>query len=214
MTPGLKPNFAAAAGLVDWPLLRSDQANSGYNAAESTLSATNVSQLKIAWSASVQLDPHATPILANGSLYVPCQGTAGSPNVCAIDAASGQLRWTTPVGSGEPATTVAVIAGEVFVGGQNPATMYALNASTGAVVWQTATRAAHFRGAPMVGDGVYAQADDGNLYAFSPSNGANQWTVATGGGSGTPALLFYGNYHLVIVPGFVAPSGFAAAGGQ
>ena len=101
ITPGLKPNFAAAAGLVDWPLVRSDQANSGYNAAESTLSATNVSQLKIAWSASVQLDPHATPILADGSLYVPCQGTGGSPSVCAIDAASGQLRWTTPVGSGE-----------------------------------------------------------------------------------------------------------------
>src|SRR6202011_343231 len=97
---------------------------------------------------------------------------------------------------------------QVFVAGQNPAALYALNTSSGAIAWQTATTAVHFLSAPLVAHGsVFEQADDGNLYAFSAVDGSRQWTVQTGGASGTPSYWSNGTYSQLYVPAITAGGG-------
>src|SRR5437868_7109677 len=213
LVSSMRATPAYGAGTVDWPSMRSDNQLTGNNPSESILSATNVGQLKIAWSSTIRFNPRATPVLAGGLIYLGCWGAGNLPNECAVDAATGLLRWTTAVGTGELPSTAAVDAssGQVYVGGQNPATMYALDPATGSVIWQTGTPAAHFSGAPTLAGGlVYATADDGTLYAFSGNGGSVAWTFAagTGGATAAPSITTFVSTGVVTVAG---SSGSSAA---
>ena len=58
--------------------------------------------------------------------------------------------------------------------------VFALNASTGALLWSYETGAPLFS-SPAVANGVvYVGADDGNVYALNASTGAKLWSFDTG----------------------------------
>jgi len=60
---------AVASG--DWPQFHNDPAHTGYNAAETTISASNVSTLGVAWTATTGGSiGHSSPVVANGIVYV------------------------------------------------------------------------------------------------------------------------------------------------
>ena len=65
----------------------------------------------------------------------------------------------------------AVANGVVYVGSDDD-NLYALNASTGALLWEYTTGGFFFNSSPAVANGVvYVGSYDGNLYAFDLAGG-------------------------------------------
>ena len=65
--------------------------------------------------------------------------------------------------------------------GSDDNNVYALNASTGALLWKYTTGAAVYS-SPAVANGVvYVGSEDANIYALNAATGAEMWSFATGG---------------------------------
>ena len=60
----------AAAASGDWTQFHNDLAHSGYNAAETTISAANVAHLGVAWTATGGDMIISSPAVSNGVAYV------------------------------------------------------------------------------------------------------------------------------------------------
>ena len=150
-SPALSSNASlrknTAAG--DWPTYLYTLARSGFNSNETIISPGSAGNLKLHWSRQGTAQIVSEPVLANGLLYW------GSYDGLehASDPQTGIDVWTTYLGQTpfcpkQPSigvistATVAsvVINGAMttvdFVGGGN-AQFYALNANTGAILWQT-----------------------------------------------------------------------------
>ncbi len=76
--------------------------------------------------------------------------------------------------------------GVVYVGSDD-GNLYALNASTGALLWQYTTGGSVYS-APTVSNMVYFGSMDGNLYALDPGTGALVWKYTTAEGINSPAV--------------------------
>jgi hypothetical protein len=127
---------------------RGDLGRSGYYPSESGLTTTNAANLKVHWTAAGGIDTFAQPIVANNMVFwSDWNGTEHGANL------NGQDLWTTNIGTTTPPAsdncspttsgptstpTLGTVGGvlTLFVGGGN-GIMYALNAQTGSVVWQT-----------------------------------------------------------------------------
>ena len=122
---------------ADWPHWRRTLDGWGYSPLKQ-ITTQNVNQLQLAWSWG--LAPGAsqpTPLVSNGMMYVPSPGGG----VQTLDAASGDLLWeyrAKPAGDEAPRTTpmrnLAVYDDKVYIATAD-ARLIALNARTGAVVW-------------------------------------------------------------------------------
>jgi outer membrane protein assembly factor BamB len=90
-----------------------------------------------------------------------------------------ELQWTAP--ESPDYGTPAVVGGRIYVGSGNGTGVYALNATTGAIVWHQTTAAAEpfFASAAVAGGMIYIQGDTGLLYAFNTS-GTLQWSKQLG----------------------------------
>jgi len=74
----------------------------------------------------------------------------------------------------------AVANGVVYVGSYDD-NVYALSATTGALLWSYTT-GGHVWSSPSVANGVvYVGSDNTNLYALNASTGALLWSYTTGG---------------------------------
>jgi outer membrane protein assembly factor BamB len=86
------------------------------------------------------------------------------------------LLWSYPTGV---QSSLAVANGVIYAG-SGTGTVYALNASTGALLWSYGTGGAIT--SPAVANGVvYVGSNDHNVYALNASTGAVLWSYATGG---------------------------------
>jgi outer membrane protein assembly factor BamB len=135
----------AATTSDDWPSYVADNARSGFNSHESALTASNVGSLKTLWTRSGAGSVSDQPMESGGTVYW------GSWNGY-LHAASvgGTTKWDTFLGTAthsgcnpstagvasSPAIGTAGSTSAVFVGGGD-AKVYAVNASTGAVLWST-----------------------------------------------------------------------------
>ena len=129
-------------------MYRGDLGRSGFYSSETGLTTANAATLKLHWTASGGVDSFAQPIVANNMVFwSDWRGVEHGTNL------SGQDLWTTNIGTTTPPTgdncspttagpastpTLATVGGvlTMFVGGGN-GVFYALNAQTGAVIWQT-----------------------------------------------------------------------------
>jgi polyvinyl alcohol dehydrogenase (cytochrome) len=138
----------------DWPTYLENNARTGYNSAETTINATTVPNLKLKWTYPAGHDISVQPVVANGQVYF----GSWDGNEYATDLA-GKKIWSASIGGQTPdcqpptifgvasTATIADVSIQgantsvVFVGGKDAskkvASMYALNAATGAVLWQT-----------------------------------------------------------------------------
>lgn len=145
------PRQSAHASSPDWSTFLGSNAHTDYNAAETTINPSNAANLKVHW--SVPSTTHAVitaqMIMANGMLYW------GSWNgvMHATDPTTGKQLWstmlsTTPGGCSKqpkgvissPVVATVPIGGtptSVLFIGAGAANLYALNALTGQIVWQT-----------------------------------------------------------------------------
>jgi polyvinyl alcohol dehydrogenase (cytochrome) len=137
----------AAAATGDWTTYGATNGRSGFNGAETAITPSTASQLHLAWTAAAQnvSQPYlvfSQPVVANGLVYwASMDGYEQATNT------SGALVWQTYIGvtsesitgcnyTWGPASTATVVNGVVYVGGGD-GQLYALDAATGAVLWQT-----------------------------------------------------------------------------
>lgn len=99
--------------------------------------------------------------------------------ISCVNAANGALAWKMSYGSFNPRnqnSSPCVANGIVYVGGATDNMLYALNASSGAVIWkyQVATAGLAVRAPTVYNNTVYMQGYD-TLYAFNAASGIIQW---------------------------------------
>jgi outer membrane protein assembly factor BamB len=168
---------AASAG--DWTRWKYDAANTGVNPSETRLGPGNVRGLRRTWF----LDQCCvgTPLVAGGTLYV--GGTEnvveGPGQVLALDAATGEPRWSAPTGTSEPPSGGLALAGArlfASLGFTAAGTlMLALDAASGRVLWSL-DGPTYFYGPPNVAGGVvYATGGDSKIWALDAASGRVRW---------------------------------------
>src|SRR5690348_13760246 len=151
---GLPLTGAGAQASGDWPTYLDNGARTGFNGAETIITPTTAPSLTLRWADHAGGPISAEPVVANGVVYY----GSFDGHEYAVDAATGDPVWQSPpylgqstTGSGcnSPLTvgvastaTVGTITVNgtptqaVFVGGGD-GNFYALDASTGAVIWKT-----------------------------------------------------------------------------
>ena len=140
-----------------------------------SLLALNASTGAILWnstSLTIQSLVETTPAVSNGLVYA----SAWMANLCALNASTGDIVWNRTIGDLYSSPVVA--NGIVYAGGSHSPSIinrtwvsggpqvYALNATSGAVIWSYATNyPAHY--SPVLDNGVlFIGADNGKIYAF------------------------------------------------
>ncbi len=189
------------ASAEDWPKYQRDLSNSGHSA-ETAISSKNVKSLQSKWTFATKDKISASPAVAtvNGTSTVFLGAWSGV--FYALNAVTGKPIWSFTVdlkGNCSPATgcrigstaAVDVSANLVFFGARN-AYLYALNATTGALVWKQSvgnsssgyeiwSSPAIYNGNVYVG--VASHGDDpcipGQVRAFNELTGANAWALNT-----------------------------------
>lgn len=135
----------------------------------------------------------SSPTVVNGVLYAGSHDTF----LYAFKADTGKLVWRTRVG-GEIHTSPQVANGVIYTGvvvaggptaanstsdsTQPQGVLMAINASSGAIVWQRSVP--NYQGTPLVvfQNALYVGGADGSVYALNASSGATIWnTQGTGG---------------------------------
>ncbi|HLI73493.1 MAG TPA: PQQ-binding-like beta-propeller repeat protein, partial [Acidimicrobiales bacterium] len=127
---------------------RGDIGKSGYYPNETGLTTSNVATLKVHWTAPGGIDVFSQPIITNNMVYwADWTGNEHGTDLSGHDVWKTSIGTTTPPSSdhcspttsGPTATATIASQGSTlvdYVGGGN-GVMYALNADTGAIIWQT-----------------------------------------------------------------------------
>jgi hypothetical protein len=126
-----------------WPTYLQNPGRSSFDAAETTLTSSNVGKLTLKWTAHGQGGISAQPVFGNGLMYWGSwDGEMHATNSSGVDVWTANLGQQSVAGCDPPTVgiggtaTIGSLGGvpAIFVGGGNN-TMYALNANTGAVIW-------------------------------------------------------------------------------
>ncbi|HEX8036484.1 MAG TPA: PQQ-binding-like beta-propeller repeat protein, partial [Ktedonobacterales bacterium] len=136
--------FAAPLATADdWPTFLHDPARSAASG-DTTLSTTNAAQLAKLWSYKTGGVVAASPTIVAGTVYV----GSWDGYEYALDAATGALKWKTYLGvtnapgcsppSAGISSAATVLNSVVYVGGGD-SNWYALDATTGAILWSVYT---------------------------------------------------------------------------
>lgn len=165
----------AASG--DWSTYLYDNGHSGYNAAETIINPASASKLKIKWTGSAGGAVYSQPVVSNGTVYWgSLDGYEHATNLKGTEVWKRFLGQKTShcssiaVGVVSTATVAnesinGIMTSVVFVGGGN-AKLYALNASTGAILWQTPLAAPSSNAFIWDSPAVY----NGSVYIGTASN--------------------------------------------
>ncbi|MGH3497601.1 MAG: PQQ-binding-like beta-propeller repeat protein [Nocardioidaceae bacterium] len=142
---GASVETAASTGLGDWPAYERNVAHSSAAFGTAAITTANAGSLHQVWHWTPPSgDLEASPTVANGLVYI---GTGGG-TFYALNAGTGVLAWsrTLDVGrtgqcAGKGIEATATVANDPVTGGptvyaEGARYLYALNASTGAVVWK------------------------------------------------------------------------------
>jgi hypothetical protein len=141
--------------------------------------ALNASTGEQIWSYATISRAEAPPVVVKGAVYA----ISSNGNLYALNATTGECNWTCRTSDGNAGASPAVYRGIVYAGANNSGTpsdnrFYALNASTGAQIWNYST-GSYIRASAAVANGViYVGAGNGNIYAIgtpqpSPSTTPN-----------------------------------------
>ena len=162
---------------VNWPQFQYDIGHSGCNPYESILSPNTASTLAQKWQRQARV-AWSSSVLADGALYV---NTVASlqpyyNSVSAIDAGTGWDTWSFDLQY--TYFSSPVVANGIVYAGASDDNLYALNAKTGALLWQhtTAGQAVY---PPAVANGV-VYVSSGSLYALNATTGALIWQSPDG----------------------------------
>jgi outer membrane protein assembly factor BamB len=173
------PSFAA----VNWLQSYGNSAHTNYNAAETTISPTNVKKLRLQWGSSAMTNGVTSFALFDNVIYAQGQGTSGGV-VVAVDAGSGTQLWSTTTGANSNnLNTIAIANSYIFTGctitftGVQPATgICAYGMAHGLLKWSYTNE---INSLPISG------VDSALVYA----NGALYFAYSVGGSNEPPSYL-------------------------
>jgi uncharacterized repeat protein (TIGR01451 family) len=131
----------------------------------------------LVWKAQTNGPIHTSPAVANGIVYVGSTGT--DHNLYAYDAFTGTLHWSFDTGSGVAASPT-VVGSVVYQPANN--IIYALDALSGHVLWQTTMPNSVITTLAASGGQLYGADRVGFVYALNATTGARTWTYNTGTG--------------------------------
>jgi outer membrane protein assembly factor BamB len=152
-------------------------------AKDGVLSALDAASGRERWSFQIKGGVTASPVAANGLLYV-----IGAGNLYALDAASGREQWTWGVSE---AYAPAVANGIVYLT-TTPGDLYALDASTGQVQWKSRRRYSEgFSGSPVIAGNIIYVNSAAGVFALSSADGSERWLygVPMPGAPTAPAVI-------------------------
>ena len=168
-----------------------DACHTRTNPYEHVISSTNVTGLSRAWFHTTNWAVTASPVVANGTVYI--GSTDGT--MYALDAVTGASKWqfstngqtqqTPGPGNSQIWSTAAVADGVVYFGVYyaNPSSngdVYALDAVTGNPKWKFHTNGVVESSPTVVNGVVYIGSFDNNLYAIDAATGLQKWSFLTG----------------------------------
>jgi outer membrane protein assembly factor BamB len=159
-----------------WPQYRHDPANTGYS--PSIAPNTNTTLWEYIAKATC-----SSPAIKDGKVFV-CYSNYTENGVLCLDENSGALLWKNEnISIGSWPRSPAVENGKVFVSsalysGQNK--VYALNESTGSVIWNTTFPDVVSSRPKTAHDRLYIGCDDGYLYCLYQDNGTIDWSTNLG----------------------------------
>jgi len=162
-----------------------------YVGANGSVLAVNASSGIKIWNTTIAYC-YGSPALFGNFVYVSSSGGAylGNNYVYALDAATGSILWTYPIGKGLDSDPT-VVNGVVYVGfgvsieANNPlfyGSVYALDALSGTKIWNftISVKGSDVSTSPAVANGlVYVCSIDGSVYALSASTGFQIWNYST-----------------------------------
>lgn len=155
--------------------------------AKDTIVCLSLKTGQILWKAAAPGEPKgrncsSTPAVADGFVY-----GIGSTHLYCVDAASGEIRWSTALKRKGIGSSPLVVAGVVVVHANN---VTAYDAATGKLKWEhPKIRVTNSSPVAWRKNGrtfIISNARD-ELVAMDPADGAVQWTI-TAGGDCTPAI--------------------------
>jgi polyvinyl alcohol dehydrogenase (cytochrome) len=150
---------AQADGGTSWSMAGQNILNTRSNSNETTLNPGNVSNLAPKWTFATHGDVTATPAVVGGAVYFPDWG--GYLNK--VDATTGALIWQHQISEYDGVagsvsrTSPAVSNGVVYIGDHSNASLIAVSAATGSLLWITKLDthpAAQLTQSPVVYNGV------------------------------------------------------------
>jgi outer membrane protein assembly factor BamB/lysophospholipase L1-like esterase len=165
-----------------------------------------------------------TPLISAGVLYVAtCFGTTSDPAFFALDAATGQIKWTFSV-SDHPApfhaSSPTIDGNRVFIGSAYNK-LVALDANTGNEVWFGITNGSIAFSNPTASNGVvYTGSFDNDLYAFDENCNtaggpcAASWVGVTGAAITSSPAISNGHVYVTSTDGFLYSYATAGCVGQ
>ncbi len=158
-------NASAVASGGDWPQERYSAAGNSFNPSESTVSVSNVASLHSAWVRGFSTAKFVgVPVVSGGHLFSVISG-----GVISIKAATGKTRWRIQL-AGANSARIGVANAVVYV--TTPNGLYALDASTGAGLWELPGA---FAGAPVVISNGTVYTGRTTLHAVDASTGRERW---------------------------------------
>ena len=179
----MSSSLAAPGASGDWRQTGFNVANTKFNKAERTITTANVHELVAGW--NIPDAAAGSPAVVGSHIYA--QGTTA---VTARNIATGAVEWSFPLASESYAATVAVVDGVVYAKGKavSPATVYAIDAATGAQRWKLNVQG--FAGRDItVAEGLLFVGDfAGALIAVDTATHKVKWTFTSGDTVDQPAV--------------------------
>lgn len=161
------------------------------NTFETLITSLNVSTLGKVWGITGNNAVQYGVSLAvhGGIAYVGCTHN-GAASLCALDAATGAVRWSFTNGFGGPGSSATFANGLVYAWFPNTfngttGTLYALNASTGVARWSLNTNGKILSSVTVANGflyfGLVFGSQAGTVYSVNATNGTISWSFTTGG---------------------------------
>jgi outer membrane protein assembly factor BamB len=203
---------------TNWPEFGFSPSGGRYNPYENVLDTSNVGSLEFKWSYYIgnypgDVQPNSAAAVVNNVVYVG-SAAAGAGALYALNATTGELLWKYPgdgaIGSIVSSPTFTRCEGtcpaaEILLFGAEDNNLYALNATTGGLLWKAPTGGwvlsspvvapcvAEQCTAEGVNQEVYFGSNDGNVYAVDLKNGAQMWKSAVPGANTLDSALAVAN---------------------
>jgi len=160
----------ASASATDWTQFRSDAAQTGVNASETTLTPATVGGLKPAWSKPVGSAIYlAAPLVLGAKTII-----SADASISAFSTSTGAPLWSFVPPAGQLSHPIGAGGGRVFAQSEG-GPVYALDASTGSVLWKRWIGGeSTYSGAMVTGGVVYVPART-KLFALDAATGVTLW---------------------------------------
>lgn len=163
--------LAAIPGLASW-------SNDDGNAAHSAYAAASFDPARFTrrWSKpATALGPMGAPAIVNGKLFTVRGNRYSNNDLLAIDEASGEILWSTSIGTGNEAGPPAAVDGKVVVNGAGFYNLQSFDQATGQASANIRLSIySECRSSTVAGGMVYSSYD--RISRFNPATGAVEWS--------------------------------------